>query len=70
MIDKNAFRKELKALLLKYNASISFSVDPTSDTHGLYDEKMKVFVCEPDSFHETDIIVVEGWQITAHDLNS
>lgn len=68
MIDKNAFREELRTLLLKYNASISFSVGPSSDTHGLYDEKMKVSVCEPGPFRETDIIVVEGWQITAHDL--
>lgn len=36
------FRKEFKALLEKYNASIDFSCSGCSDTHGIYDEKMIV----------------------------
>lgn len=34
------FRRELKALLEKYNVSIDFSCSDCSDTHGIYDAKM------------------------------
>ena len=63
------FRSELKDLLVKYNASINFSVGSCSDTHGLYDEKMVVSIRpDPKSFKEIDIIEVPGWGISAGDI--
>lgn len=39
----NEFQIELKALLDKYNATISWGCSPCSDTHGIYDEYMIVW---------------------------
>lgn len=36
------FLGKLKALLAEYDASISWSCGPCSDTHGIYDECMTV----------------------------
>jgi len=42
MSQATEFKKELKALLTKYNASIDFSCDDCSDWHGITGEKMVV----------------------------
>lgn len=63
------FLAELKSLLEKYNADISFSVGSCSDTHGLYDEKMVISRRpDPNSWKEIDIISVNGWGISSTDL--
>ena len=64
------FLVELKALLEKYNADISFSVGSCSDTHGLYDEKMVISRrITPNSWKEEDILEVPGWYISANDID-
>jgi hypothetical protein len=70
MTDKEIqqFRAELKALLTKYNATISFSVGSCSDTHGLYDEKMVISHTVPGTFKDIDILEVDGWGISAGDI--
>ena len=66
---KEQFLKELKALLDKYDASISFSVGSCSDTHGLYDEKMVIdHRISKDSFKEETWLEVDGWCIGATDI--
>ncbi len=42
MSKATGFKKELQALLKKYDASISFNVGDCSDTHGLYNERLEV----------------------------
>ena len=59
---EKAFLKELKELLKKYNASIGFSVGKSSDTYGLYDEKMTIDV------DKNNIINVDGWAFDQSDL--
>lgn len=68
MSDKEEFQKELKALLEKYNATISFTVDSGSDTHGLYDEKMVIYHTISNTFKAEDWIEVDGWGIDKTDL--
>ncbi len=59
---KDEFLKEFKALLEKYDVSISFSVSACSDTHGLYDEKMVI-----DHKQET-WLELNGWCISSYEL--
>lgn len=66
MSDINNFKVELKELLERYNASISFSVGEGSDTHGLYDEKMILTVNEDSKEEEAEHI--NGWDVSAHEL--
>lgn len=56
------FKEELKALLLKYNASIDFSVGEGSDTYGLYDESITL------SIEDTEVYSISGYGISAYDL--
>ena len=42
----NEFQIELKALLAKYNATISANVGEGSDTHGIYDEHILVYLSD------------------------
>ena len=64
------FLRELADLLEKYNASISFSVGSCSDTHGLYDEKMVISIRpDPKSWKEIDVLEVDGWAISASDID-
>lgn len=65
---KEEFLLEFRALLEKYNVGISFSVDPCSDTHGLYDEKMVIYHQEPNSIHAEDWFEVYGYSIDKSDL--
>ena len=67
-IEIQQFRAELKDLLTKYNASICFSVGSCSDTHGLYDEKMVVCHTVPGTFKDIDLLEVDGWGISAGDI--
>lgn len=67
-IEIQQFRAELKDLLAKYNASICFSVGSCSDTHGLYDEKMVVSHTIPGTFNDIDLLEVDGWGISAGDI--
>ena len=59
---KEEFLKEFKALWKKYDSSITFSVDESSDTYGLYDEKMVI-----ESRNET-WLEVSGWGIDYTDI--
>ena len=58
----NQFLIELKDLLKKYNADISFSVGDGSDTHGLYDEKIVITINDK-IIHEND-----GYGIAWYDI--
>lgn len=66
MSNINNFKMELKELLKKYNASISFSVGECSDTHGLYDEKMVLTINENSREEESEHI--NGWDVSSHEL--
>lgn len=62
---------ELRELLKKYNACISFSVGSCSDTHGLYDEKMVVSrQPDPAKWEEIDVIHVDGYSLDHTDFKS
>lgn len=56
------FKKELKKLLIKYNADICFSCSECSDTHGLCEEQMIVNI-DNKSFKLSD-----GWAIEQSDF--
>ena len=58
------FKKELKQLLKKYNASIYFNCGENSDTHGLYDEKMVIDI----DIDNKDFFECDGWVIDQSDL--
>lgn len=57
------FKRELRALLEKYGASIGVGYADCSDTHGMYDEHMTV-----DFDDRTSVTVCHGWGIDASDL--
>lgn len=52
---KQEFLKELKALLKKYDAKISFTCSDSSDTHGLYNDHLQIKI-KNEVIAETD-----GW---------
>lgn len=56
------FKKELKELLKKYNAVIRFSCSDSSDTHGLYEEKIIARV------NNEEITLADGWGVNSRDL--
>ena len=58
----NNFKKELKELLTKHNADISFSCSDCSDTHGIYEPKIVATIGR-----ET-IDLSNGWWVDASDL--
>lgn len=60
------FRKELKELLKKYNASIDFSCSDCSDTHGIYGAKLEV--CFQLSNNTTVFDLCNGWSVDKHDF--
>lgn len=58
------FKKELKDLLAKYDACIQFTCDDSSDTHGLYGDRLVInFQGERKEVFRSD-----GWHIQASDL--
>lgn len=62
---QKSFQEELKSLLEKYSATISWTCGECSDTHGIYDEKMIIYSDNPDM----NLLVVEGSYISASEVN-
>lgn len=62
-----ALIKELKALLEKHNATISFDCAECSDLHGIYDERMEISKGHPDNSNRHEL-QIPGWSIDASDL--
>lgn len=60
------FRKELRALLEKYNASIDFSCSDCSDTHGIYDAKMVACFTLSDRMLAFDLS--NSWSVDKHEF--
>lgn len=60
---KKEFKKELAALLKKYDAYIYFTCSDSSDTHGLYDDHLGIATNSKETIFESD-----GWSITERDL--
>ena len=56
------FKKDLKEVLAKHKASISFSVSDCSDTHGLCDEQMVVDIGGLEWY------LSYGWEVSKGDL--
>ena len=64
MNNKQEFIKDLKALLEKNNVYITFEVGESSDTHGLYNERLEL--CNGET--NKPFLRVEGWVLTHSDL--
>jgi hypothetical protein len=62
------FKKELKALLIKYNATISANVGEGSDTHGIYDETVAFYMTDTETRKTIGEFEVEGWGVDQSDL--
>ena len=63
------FKKELKELLTKYNASIDFTADDGSDWHGITGEKMVVSFRQDKSCKYKDYTLADGQSyVEASDL--
>lgn len=62
MDKKDLFLQELKELLLAYDVSIEFGCSDCSDTHGLYDERIEVWM------GEKEIARSLGWSLSAGDI--
>jgi hypothetical protein len=58
------FKKELKDLLNRYNASIEFGCSDCSDLHGVYDAKMVVHFNQ----ERTEHILSSGYDVGQYDL--
>ena len=61
-----SFKKELKELLEKYNATIGFECADCSDLHGVYEERIVVTVSN--GRKEKEILSVNGYYIDKHNL--
>jgi len=62
----NSFAADLKALLEKHNAEISFNVGDSSDTYGIYGEYISVDFNEDNT---TSALTNEGsWAVSSSDL--
>ena len=60
----NQFKLELKTLLQKYNANISFSCSEYSDLHGVYDAQITVSFDNDDK----EFTLSEGYGVASSDL--
>lgn len=58
------FKKELKALLTKYDAVLSLEYDPCSDTFGMYDERMAVYFRK----EKKTVDLADGYSLDESDL--
>lgn len=58
------FKKELKALLTKYNAVLSLDYNPCSDTGGMYEERMAVYFRNENK----NVDLADGYCLDASDL--
>jgi len=56
------FKKELKELMNKYNVSIGFTCDDSSDTYGLFDDHI---VIEMDN---EVVIESDGWWLNKNEF--
>lgn len=71
MNKKTEFLQKLHSLMNEYEVSFGFSVGESSDTHGLYDEKIVIHQLKNDAktpWDEEEIFSVEGWWLTSSDL--
>jgi len=66
MENKEEFLKELKALLQKYNVTISAGVGEGSDTHGISEEHVEIY----SNFNYKTVFKVEGWSLTHEDIDT
>jgi Uri superfamily endonuclease len=64
MDKKDLFLQDLSDLLMRYNASIEFGCSDCSDTHGLYDERIEVWV------DGKEVARSIGWSLEAGDLDA
>lgn len=67
------FRKELKELLEKYHASISFGCSDSSDTYGIYDARIDasfrpLLPSGKRGWSDEYIQLTHGWSVDAYDL--
>jgi hypothetical protein len=60
----NDFKTELRELLNKYKATISWDCDEYSDLHGVYDEHMRVY----DNKGNT-LLKVSGNEINCYEID-
>lgn len=60
----NNLRKEFAALLEKYNAHIVWTCNSSSDTHGIYGEKMIIDI------GGWDVVEVDGAHIGANEVKN
>lgn len=58
------FKKELKALLAKYNAVLALEYDPCSDTYGMHGERMAVYFRN----EKKTVDLADGYYLEACDL--
>lgn len=65
---KEEFKRELKALLTKYDMIISFDVGEGSDTYGIYGEKLIFSHRDRTRFESEDWLTVNGWTVDASDI--
>lgn len=67
---RQAFLKELCDLLTKYGADISANVGEGSDTHGIYDESIGIYLNVSDGKRGGSIPAIEvpGWSLSPSDL--
>ena len=57
MANIDDFAKELKDLLIKYNASIGWRCSEGSDTHGIYGEELYIDVFDSSSRTYSELVV-------------
>ena len=62
MADLEEFKKELRSLLAKHNATIGFDCSECSDTYGINDANISV------SLGGMNIRLADGWNVDATDL--
>ena len=69
---KKEFLNKLESLLGEYQATISFSVSPCSDTHGLNDEKLVISssLLTKNQFNEEIWFETYGWSIDHYDFRN
>jgi len=56
------FLKELRELLKKYKADISFCLEDGSDTYGIFGERMSI------SINDNEVLSINGWSVSASDI--
>lgn len=65
MIDYDEFKKELQALLRKYEVMLKADCHPASDLYGVNGEKMIAITSSG-----TEIKLADGWWIDANNLEA